>query len=163
VKKILLLSDTHSYLDETILERASQHDEIWHAGDWGSIEVYDQLSEIKPVRGVYGNIDNHEIRTVCPHFQVFMCENVKVLMTHIGGYPGKYKTPVRNYILGEQPKLVICGHSHILKVIYDKNLNHLHMNPGAIGNHGFHHIRTMLSFKIDNSDIKDLVVLEYPK
>jgi len=163
MKKILLLSDTHSYMDETILSRASQHDEIWHAGDWGVVTLFDQLNAIKPVRGVYGNIDGEEVRKVCPKIQVFQCEEMKIFMTHIGGYPGRYKTPVYNYLLGEKPDIVICGHSHILKVIYDKNLQHLHLNPGAIGQHGFHKVRTMLSFKIDKKEIKDLVVLEYPK
>ncbi|NHF57957.1 metallophosphoesterase family protein [Flavobacteriaceae bacterium TP-CH-4] len=161
--KILLLSDTHSHLDEAILKYARQADEIWHAGDIGSLAVTDTLTSIKPVRAVYGNIDNAIIQQEFPLNDRFMCEGVDVLMTHIGGYPPKYNRRTREMIKSNPPKLFICGHSHILKVMWDKSLGVLHMNPGACGKHGFHQVRTMLRFVIDGSDIKDLEVIELGK
>ncbi len=161
--KILLLSDTHSHLDDVILKYAIQADEIWHAGDIGDISVTDKLSKLKPVRAVFGNIDNHVIQTEFPLNNRFMCEGVDVLITHIGGYPPKYNSRTRPEIQIKPPKLFICGHSHILKVIMDKKLGVLHMNPGACGKHGFHQVRTMLRFQIDGTDIKNLEVIELGK
>ncbi len=161
--KILLLSDTHGHMDDTILKYASQADEIWHAGDIGSLNVTDQLQAIKPLRGVYGNIDDHIIQKEFPENNRFFCEDVDVWITHIGGYPTKYNIRVREDIQRKPPKLFICGHSHILKVMNDKKLGLLHMNPGACGKHGFHHVRTMLRFVIDGEKISDLEVIEIGK
>lgn len=163
MKNILLLSDTHSYIDDRILQYASKADEIWHAGDIGDVAVSDRLKEVAPLRAVYGNIDNHEVRKEFPLNNRFMCEEVDVWITHIGGYPGKYSPPIREEIKANPPKLFICGHSHILKVMNDKKLNCLHMNPGACGKHGFHQLRTMLRFQIDGKEIKALEVVELGK
>lgn len=161
MKKILLLSDTHSYIDDRIIHYAEQADEIWHAGDIGSIEISDKLKATgKPFIAVYGNIDNTEIRKEFPLNQRWMCEGVDVWITHIGGYPKKYSPAVRDEIRQNPPKLFICGHSHILKVMMDKDLGLLHMNPGAAGKHGWHKQRTMLRFVIDGENIKDLEVIE---
>lgn len=161
--KILLLSDTHGHMDPTILKYAAQADEIWHAGDIGNLEVTDQLEALKPVRGVHGNIDDHVIQKEFPENNRFMCEGVDVWITHIGGYPNKYNVRVRDEIRNNPPKLFICGHSHILKVMNDKKLGLLHMNPGACGKHGFHQVRTMLRFVIDGDTISDLEVIELGK
>lgn len=158
--KILLLSDTHSYIGTDILKYVKQADEVWHAGDIGNIAVTDQIKALKPLRAVYGNIDDKEIRAEFPEHNRFICENVSVWITHIGGYPNRYDIRVRELIKQNPPNLFICGHSHILKVIRDKKLNLLHMNPGAIGKHGFHKVRTMLRFEIDKSDIKNLEIIE---
>lgn len=159
----MLLSDTHSYIDERILDFASQADEIWHAGDIGDLNLTDQLAKIAPVRAVFGNIDNAEIRKEFPLNNRFEVEGVDVLITHIGGYPGKYSPAIREEIYANPPKLFISGHSHILKVMPDRNLNLLHMNPGACGIHGFHQIRTMLRFTIDSGKIDNLEVIELGK
>lgn len=161
--RILLLSDTHGYMDETILKYARQADEIWHAGDIGSFDVTDTLSTIKPVRAVYGNIDDHGIRKEFPLDDRFKCEDVDVWMTHIGGYPNRYDRRIREQIKQNPPKLFISGHSHILKVMWDKKLDLLHMNPGSCGKNGFHQIRTMLRFDIDGKEIKNLEVIELGK
>ncbi|MEY8780607.1 metallophosphoesterase [Allomuricauda sp. XS_ASV26] len=161
--KILLLSDTHGHMDRSILKYAAQADEIWHAGDIGSLSVTDQLEALKPVRGVHGNIDDHVIQKEFPENNRFMCEGVDVWITHIGGYPNKYNVRVREEIKVNPPKLFICGHSHILKVMHDKKLGLLHMNPGACGKHGFHQVRTMLRFVIDGDKISDLEVVELGK
>tara|TARA_R110002012_G_scaffold56123_4_gene143658 strand:- start:4760 stop:5254 length:495 start_codon:yes stop_codon:yes gene_type:complete len=161
--KILLLSDTHGHMDKTILKYAAQADEIWHAGDIGSLSVTDQLEALKPVRGVHGNIDDHVVQKEFPENNRFMCEGVDVWITHIGGYPNRYDVRVREEIRNNPPKLFICGHSHILKVINDKKLKLLHMNPGACGKHGFHQVRTMLRFVIDGDKISDLEVVELGK
>lgn len=160
MKKILLLSDTHSYIDNRILAYAEKADEVWHAGDIGSLQVTDALKELKPLRAVFGNIDDHEIRKEFPLNNRFVCEGVDVLITHIGGYPGKYSLAIREELNSNPPKLFICGHSHILKVMPDKKLNLLHMNPGAIGIHGFHKVRTMLRFTVDQGKIDNLEVIE---
>lgn len=160
---ILLLSDTHGYIDDTILKYAKQADEIWHAGDIGSFEVTDALAEIKPVRAVYGNIDDHKIQKEFPLDNRFTCEQVSVWITHIGGYPNRYDRRIREEIKQHPPKLFISGHSHILKVMWDKKLNLLHMNPGSCGKNGFHQVRTMLRFDIDNEEIKNLEVIELGK
>lgn len=147
-------------MDDRILNYAKQADEIWHAGDIGSLSVTDSLEEIGTVRGVFGNIDNAKIRTVFPQFQSFSCEDVSVLMTHIGGTPKRYAKGVAEQLLIHKPKLFICGHSHILKVQFDSKNQMLYMNPGAVGKSGFHKVRTMLRFTIDNKEIKDLEVIE---
>lgn len=162
--KIGLLSDTHSYLDDQILRLLSDRDEIWHAGDFGNIDVADRLMEIAPLRGVFGNIDGQDIRQVYPKVLRFDANGLDVLMTHIGGYPGKYHTDMRDLIKANPPALYITGHSHILKVMTDKKLNNLlHINPGAAGKHGFHQIRTMVRFAIEEGRVRDLQVLELGK
>ncbi len=158
--RILLLSDTHGHMDNDILKYARQADEIWHAGDIGSLEVTDTLKSVKPVRGVYGNIDDHIIQKEFPENNRFFCEGVDVWITHIGGYPTKYNIRVREEIKKKPPKLFICGHSHILKVMNDKKLDLLHMNPGACGKYGFHQVRTMLRFAIEGEKISNLEVIE---
>jgi len=161
--KILLLSDTHSYIDDTILKYVKQADEVWHAGDIGEIKVTDAIKELKPLRAVFGNIDDAKTRVEFPENNRFMCEGVDVWITHIGGYPNRYDVRIREDIRKNPPKLFICGHSHILKVMPDKKLNLLHMNPGAAGKHGFHKTRTMLRFTIDGSKIDNLEVIEFNK
>ena len=163
MKRIGLLSDTHSHLDEAIFRYFDKCDEIWHAGDIGDISVVDKLKEFKPLRAVYGNIDNNEVRREYPLNNRFLCEDVDVWITHIGGYPGRYAPPVREEIYLNPPKLFVCGHSHICKVMPDKKLGLLHMNPGAAGNHGFHQIKTLLRFNINGEDIRDLEVIEMPR
>jgi len=163
MKRIGLLSDTHSYLDPAVFKHFQECDEIWHAGDIGEIEVLDELNKFKPTRAVYGNIDAAIIRKECPLHQRFMCEGVDVWITHIGGYPKRYSPPIKDAIKKNPPKLFISGHSHILKVMYDKDLGLLHMNPGAAGKHGFHQVKTLLRFTIDGKDIKDLEVIELGK
>lgn len=160
MKKIILLSDTHSALDERFLPHLEDANEIWHAGDIGDIKVLENLEKITKVRAVYGNIDNHIIRSATKEFINFKCEEVNVLITHIGGYPGKYNKGIKEKIQKLRPKLFICGHSHILKVIFDKRFNLLHMNPGAAGNYGIHKVKTILKFKIDKENITDLKVIE---
>lgn len=160
MKKILLLSDTHSHIDETILKYVKLADEVWHAGDIGDLKVTDTIQKLKPLRAVFGNIDNHEARLEFPLNNRFFCEGVEVLITHIGGYPGKYSPAIREEITKNPPKLFICGHSHILKVMFDKKLNCLHMNPGAAGISGFHKKRTMLRFEIDGDKIQSLEIIE---
>ena len=163
MKKILLLSDTHSHIDDTILKYVKQADEVWHAGDIGDLLVTDTIKKLKPLRAVYGNIDDAKARLEFPLNNRFFCEGVDVLITHIGGYPGKYNVSIKTEITKNPPKLFICGHSHILKVIFDKKLNLLHMNPGAAGKSGFHQVRTMLRFVIDGVKIKDLEIIEIEK
>lgn len=158
--KILLLSDSHSYIDDRILEYAGQADEIWHGGDFGSMEVIEQLEKIRPLKGVFGNIDNARIRSEFPEASRFTCEDVEVLMIHIGGYPGKYTPLAKQEIAEKAPKLFISGHSHILKVMFDQKNDLLHLNPGACGKQGWHKMRTMMRFVIDGAEIKDLEVIE---
>ena len=160
MKKILLLSDTHGHLDQKILKYIDGADEVWHAGDIGTTAVADGISKIKPLRGVYGNIDGHELRSQFPENQIFSCQGVKVLMTHIGGYPGRYNPRVKKLIQEEKPQLYVCGHSHILKVIPDRKNNHLHMNPGACGIQGFHKVRTLLRFELNQGKIENLEAIE---
>ena len=160
MKKILLLSDTHSHIDDTILKYVKLADEVWHAGDIGDLKVTDTIKKLKPLRAVFGNIDNYEARLEFPLNNRFLCEGLSVLITHIGGYPGKYSSAIREEITQNPPKLFICGHSHILKVMFDKKLNCLHMNPGAAGISGFHQKRTMLRFEIDGDKIQSLEVIE---
>ncbi len=160
MKKIVLLSDSHSYVDDQILKHVALADEVWHAGDIGDIKVADKLKAIAPLRAVYGNIDDKTVRAEYPLDLHFTLEGVSVWMTHIGGYPNKYNQRIREAIAKKPPKLFISGHSHILKVQYDQKLNLLHMNPGAVGKHGFHKVRTLLRFHIDKGEIKNLEVVE---
>ncbi len=160
MQKIGLLSDTHSYLDPQLKEFFKDCDEIWHAGDVGNIEVVKELESWKPLRCVYGNIDNHKLRAEFPEVLTFNCEQVKVLMLHIGGTPKNYRPNASAAIQQFRPKLFICGHSHILKVQYDPKNELLYINPGAAGNHGFHHVRTAVRFCIEGKNIKDLEVIE---
>lgn len=163
MKKILLLSDTHSHIDDTILKYVKQADEVWHAGDIGNLTVTDTIKKEKPLRAVFGNIDSSEARQEFPLNNRFMCEGVDVWITHIGGYAGKYNPAVREELNANPPKLFICGHSHILKVQFDKKLGLLHMNPGAAGVHGFHQVRTMLRFEIEGDKIQNLEAIEIGK
>ena len=163
MKKILLISDTHGYIDEKIIKYANQVDEIWHAGDIGDISVTDKLKTIKPLKAVYGNIDDQKIRSEFPLHNRFLCEKVDVWITHIGGYPKKYTPKIIDELKLNPPDLFICGHSHILKVINDKELNLLHINPGAIGKHGLHSVRTMVQFEINGDKIENLSVIEFKR
>jgi len=163
MKKIGLISDTHAVLDLKILEFLKGSDEIWHAGDWGNIELYDELNKIAPVRGVYGNVDGPINTSLLPENQIFTVEKVKVVITHIGGYPGRYEARLRQILLKEKPQLYICGHSHILKVIYDKKYELLHINPGAAGHSGFHKVITAVRFQINGDKIENLEVFEMPR
>jgi putative phosphoesterase len=163
LKHIGLLSDTHGSLDDRILFHFENCDEIWHAGDIGSMNVLEKLEAIKPVRAVFGNVDGHEIRAAVPEIQRFVCEDVDVLMKHIGGYPGKYDRSVFPAIQLNPPKLFVAGHSHILKVIHDKKFDLLHINPGAAGYSGVHKIRTLVRFVIDGPTIRDMEVIELEK
>ena len=156
MKKILLISDTHGYFDKKIIKYANKVDEIWHAGDIGDISVSDKLKKIKPLRGVYGNIDDQKIRTEFPLHNRFICEKVNVWITHIGGYPKRYNPKILEELKSNPPDLFICGHSHILKVINDKKLGLLHINPGAIGKYGLHSVRTMVQFEINGKKIENL-------
>lgn len=158
--RIALLSDTHGYIDPLWSEYFTSCDEIWHAGDIGTIEVLDHLKNFKPVRAVFGNIDGHLLRAELPETMEFEVEGMKVLMTHIGGYPGKYESRARRLIEFYRPGLFICGHSHILRVIYDKKFQLLAMNPGAAGLHGFHKVKTMLRFSISEGKVHDAEVIE---
>lgn len=160
MKNILLLSDTHSYMDDRILEYAKNADEIWHCGDFGSLEVIEKLQNTGLLKGVYGNIDSAEIRTIFPEVNRFFCEEVEVLMIHIGGYPYRYSPLARKEISENSPNLFISGHSHILKGMYDEKFQLLHLNPGACGKSGCHKVRTMMRFKIDKKEIKDLEIIE---
>lgn len=160
MKRIGLLSDTHSYLDKKILYYFEECDEIWHAGDIGDVSVADQLEASRPFRAVYGNIDDEKIRVRYPENLRFECEGMDVLITHIGGYPGRYNKRVREILREDPPDLYICGHSHILKIMPDKKLDLLHINPGACGVHGFHKVRTIVRFTIKDAKIEDLEVIE---
>jgi putative phosphoesterase len=162
-KKILLLSDTHSHMDNGILKYVAQTDEVWHAGDIGSLEVTDAIQKLKPLRAVYGNIDKAKIRGEFPLHQRFDCEGVDVWITHIGGSPGRYNQDIREEMKSNPPKLFVCGHSHILKVMHDPKYKLLFMNPGAVGKHGFHKVRTMLRFVLENGEIKNLEVVEFKR
>ena len=158
--KILLLSDTHSHLDDRILDYARNADEIWHAGDFGNMELVEKLEELKPLKGVFGNIDDEKVRRIFPEVNRFTCEKVEVLMIHIGGYPGRYSPLARKEIMTKAPKLFISGHSHILKAMYDEKNQLLHLNPGACGKTGWHKVRTMMRFEIDGEEIRNLEIIE---
>ena len=160
MKHIGLISDTHGFLDSRFVSHLQKCDEIWHAGDIGNLEIAEKLKEIAPLKAVFGNIDSHKIRLEFQENLRFHCEQVDVFITHIGGYPGRYDKRVKEQLQSKPPTLFICGHSHILKVMNDKKLGILHMNPGAAGNSGLHKVKTMLRFKIDGKNISDLEVVE---
>jgi len=164
LKRIGLLADTHGWLDEAIFLHFKDCDEIWHAGDFGNIEIADaitnHLGKEMVLRGVYGNVDGYDIRSIYPEKLHFKVEDVKVFMQHIGGYPKRYAPGVAKEIQSNQSQLFISGHSHILKIIYDDQLNCLHMNPGAAGKQGWHKVRTVVRFTIDGNDMKDCEVIE---
>ena len=161
--RIGLISDTHNYLEDAVLRHFDKCDEIWHAGDFGTSMVSDKLKAFKPLRGVYGNIDVQDIRLEFPERLRFTCEAVNVFITHIGGYPGKYAPGVKALIEAQPTQLFICGHSHILKVIYDDKLRCLHMNPGAAGISGWHKVRTLIRFEIDGDKMQKCEVIELRK
>lgn len=160
MKKIGLLSDTHGWWDDKYEKYFADCDEIWHAGDIGSLELAQRFEAFKPFRAVYGNIDDYKTRSAFPEFLRFSVESVDILMTHIGGYPGKYEPKVKSILRIDPPQLFITGHSHILKVMFDKNFNCLHINPGAAGKYGFHKVRTLIRFVLDEGNIRDLEVIE---
>jgi putative phosphoesterase len=163
MKRIGLISDTHSFLDPAVFTYFDQCDEIWHAGDIGDVKVMKSLEDFLPTRAVYGNIDDKQVRIKYPENQRFEIEGLNIFMTHIGGYPGRYNKRVRQIIQENPPNLYICGHSHILKVMPDKKYNLLHINPGAAGHHGFHKMRTIVRFIIDKGKIEELEVIELGK
>jgi uncharacterized protein len=163
VTRIGLISDTHHHLDENVFRHFKDCDEIWHAGDFGTIAIADQLKAVKPLRGVYGNIDGYDVRSVYPESLRWKCEEVEVYMTHIGGYPGRYAPGIKALLTASPAGLFISGHSHILRVIYDDKLNCLHMNPGAAGKQGWHSIRTIIRFTIDKNEIGNCEVIELGK
>ena len=163
MQKILLISDTHSYLDPKLFKYIETVDEVWHAGDIGDISVCQEIEKIKPLKAVYGNIDGQDARKLYPENAIFMCEQVKVFITHIGGYPNRYNLEAKKVIEQEKPNLFICGHSHILKIMYDKKYNLLHLNPGACGIPGFHQVKTILRFAIDGDEIKNMEIIELGK
>lgn len=163
MKRIGLLSDTHGYVDPKIYDYFKEVDEVWHAGDIGSMEVLDELRKFKPLRVVWGNIDDHHIRKETAEFARFWVEDIEVLMTHIGGKPGKYSKPAFEELEKRSPKIFVCGHSHILLVQMDKRYNMLWMNPGACGYKGFHQVKTLLRFNIDGDKIENLEAIEIGK
>jgi uncharacterized protein len=158
-----LLSDTHCYFDDSIREFFKDVDEIWHAGDFGNIEVSDQIAAFKPLKGVHGNCDGTDVRLVHPYIQVMEVEKMKVLMMHIGGYPGRYDQRALQLITAHTPDLFICGHSHILKVVFDKKHNMMTINPGAAGVQGFHNVRTAVRFRIEQGELRDMEVAEWAR
>ena len=161
--RIGLISDTHHYLDDSVFRYFEECNEIWHAGDFGTIEIASRLSSFKTLKGVYGNIDGNDIRAVFPEKLYWTCEKVNVFMTHIGGYPKRYSPGIKKEIMDHRSGLFISGHSHILKVIYDDSIHCLHMNPGAAGKQGWHKTRTIIRFTIDGADMKDCEVIELGK
>src|SRR6478735_4289482 len=158
--RIGLISDTHDFLDDAVFKHFEHCDEVWHAGDFGTAKIADALKAFKPLRGVYGNIDGNDIRPEYPETGVWNCEEVKVAMIHIGGYPPKYNPKSKLLLSEHKPQLFISGHSHILKVIYDDKINCLHINPGAAGKYGWHKVRTLVRFVIDGKDIKQCEIIE---
>ncbi|MDD3568268.1 MAG: metallophosphoesterase family protein [Bacteroidales bacterium] len=163
MKRIGILSDTHGHWDEKLEGFFTECDELWHAGDIGNIQTADTIARFKPLRAVYGNIDDFKVRSAYPKVLQFKCEDVDVLMTHIGGYPNRYEREVLAQIKAQKPKLFICGHSHILKVIYDKKYELLHINPGAAGRSGFHQVRTAVRLTIDGANMKGMEICEIPR
>lgn len=161
--KILLISDSHGFIDKSVLDQVGLVDEVWHAGDFGTIDLINTIRDIKPLKGVFGNIDGREIRNEFPEQLFFTVKGLKVGMIHIGGYPPRYEKGVKEILKEEKPGLFISGHSHILKVSRDEELGLLHMNPGAIGKQGFHQVRTALKFEIENSAIRNLQAIEFGK
>ena len=160
MKRIGLISDTHGWLDDNVFRHLESCDEVWHAGDFGTLEVSERLSAFRPLRGVYGNIDGQDIRSLHPDVLGWTCEDLPVLMIHIGGYPGRYSAKAMAELDLRNPRLFISGHSHILKVMNDPKRACLHMNPGAAGRQGWQKVRTLLRFIVDGASIRDLVVVE---
>ena len=160
MKKIILISDTHSHLPKNFWKYIEGYDELWHAGDVGRVELIDQLKSKITVRGVYGNIDGTEVRKEFPEQLVFTEQGVKVVMLHIGGKPYVYYPKMRELIKQHRPKVLVCGHSHILRVEYDKRDKLLYLNPGAVGNHGFHKVNTLLRFTLENGEVKNMEAVE---
>ena len=160
MKRIGLIADTHNYLDENVFRHFEECSEIWHAGDFGTSAIAERLAAFRPLKGVYGNIDGYDIRSVYPEKLFWNCEEVPVFMQHIGGYPSRYAPGVKNDLVSHGARLFISGHSHILKIIYDDKINCLHINPGAAGNQGWHRVRTLVRFTIDGADIRDCEVIE---
>lgn len=158
--EVAIISDNHSYISQDVLEHLDNVDEIWHAGDIGSLESIEPIITKAKFRAVYGNVDDKDIRAEYPLNQIFTVEGIKVIMTHIGGYPGRYKSRVSKLLKEEQPRLYVCGHSHICKVVKDTDLDLIHINPGAYGNHGFHKFRTIVKLKIKSGKMYDLRVIE---
>jgi uncharacterized protein len=161
--RIGLISDTHHYLDPAVFRHFSSCDEIWHAGDFGNAGIASALAAVKPLKGVYGNIDGKDIRNEFPEKLTWQCEDVRIFMTHIGGHPPKYNPNVKKELLELKPNLFICGHSHILRIIFDDKISCLYMNPGAAGNQGWHKLRTLVRFSIDGRDIRNCEVIELGK
>lgn len=161
--KIALLSDTHGFVDNKLLDLCSGVDEIWHAGDIGTLAVTDALAEVSTVRAVYGNIDGSSIRAVWPLHQRFTADEMRVWITHIGGYPNRYAPGILPQLKADKPDIFITGHSHILKVMHDKKLGLFHMNPGAIGKQGFHKVRTLLRFEVHGKKLENMEVVELPR
>jgi uncharacterized protein len=160
MKKIGILSDTHSYLNEAVFRHFENCDEIWHAGDFGTLALARQLADFKPLRGVFGNIDGTDIRQIYPEKLRWHCEEVEILMTHIGGYPPRYHPLTQPELTARPPQLFICGHSHILKILFDKHLKCLHINPGAAGKQGWHQVSTLVRLTIDGKTMRDCEVIE---
>ena len=163
MKKILVLSDTHGYIDTRIEKYARESDEVWHAGDFGSLKVLKKLEKISFVRGVYGNIDNDLLRRSLGEFEIFEVEKLKVLLIHISGNSKNLSSKVKTLINSNKPNILVCGHSHILKIEYLKSQNILYLNPGAAGKHGFHKIRTMIKFEIINEVVENMNIIELGK
>jgi len=163
LKKIGLISDTHGYLDENVFKHFETCDEVWHAGDFGPVEIANRLRSFKPLKGVFGNIDGQDIRSEFPEQLIFDCEEVKVLIRHIGGYPPKYNPETKKELLVHKPQLFVCGHSHILKIMYDEKINCLHINPGAAGKQGWQKVRTIVRFEISGKEMKNCEVIELGK
>lgn len=161
--QIGLLSDTHNYLDEAVFKHFEKCDEIWHGGDFGTVDIADRLRAFKPLKGVWGNIDGYDVRSEFKEQLFFQCEEVKVFIKHIGGYPGRYAPSVKNVIMEQHTTLFISGHSHILKIMYDDKLQCLHINPGAAGLQGWQKVRTLVRFAIDGKEIKNCEVIELGK
>jgi len=160
MKRIGLLSDTHNCLDPSVLRHFTNCDEIWHAGDIGNIAIADQLAEMKPLRAVYGNIDGYDVSSIYPESLRFTCEEAEVFMTHIGGYPGRYEKKVKDAYREKPFQLFICGHSHILKVMFDEKWQCLHINPGAAGKQGWHKVKTLVRFSVEGKNFRDLEIIE---
>lgn len=163
MKRIVLLSDTHSHLDNRIIPYLENRDEIWHAGDIGNLTVLETLKKYAPVKAVYGNIDDHAMRTTLPETLEWDTEGMSILMTHIGGRPPRFEKDIKELLLKKKPKIFICGHSHILLIQYVPELACLHLNPGACGKSGWHKKQTILSFEIDKGDIKKMEVIEFDR
>jgi putative phosphoesterase len=163
MKQVGIISDTHGFLDKSVFHHFKDCDEVWHAGDFGSQVIAEELKSFKPTKGVFGNIDDQSIRSLYPEQLVFTCEEVKVMMRHIGGAPPRYNPATKKELLEQQPGLFICGHSHILKIMYDEKIGCLHINPGAAGNQGWHKVRTIVRLVIDGKEMKDCEVIELGK